>query len=85
MGNTVRLYDILQLLDPRSFVIIIGKPTVESKLENSPLHCGNVEDILDDIKVNSWMSDEVLALYINCDGAQEIHVLHKEEKKWTTI
>ena len=78
MGNTVRLYDILQLLDPWSFVIIIGKPTVESKLENSPLHCGNVEDILSDITVNSWISDEVLALDINCDGEQEIHVLHKE-------
>ena len=78
MGNTVRLYDILQLLDPRSFVIIIGKPTVESKLENSPLHCGNVEDILSDITVSSWMSDEVLALDIGCDGEQEIHVLHKE-------
>lgn len=78
MGNTVRLYDILQLLDPRSFVIIISKPTVESKLENLPLHCGNVEDILSDITVNSWMSDEVLALDIDCDGEQEIHVLHKE-------
>lgn len=77
MGNTVRLYDILQLLDPRSFIIIIGKPTVESELENSPLHCGNVEDILSDIAVNSWMGDEVLALDIDCDGDQEIHVLHK--------
>lgn len=78
MGKTVRLYDILQLLDPWSFVIIIGKATVESKLEGSPLHCGNVEDILNDITVNGWMSDEVLALDINCDGEQEIHVLHKE-------
>lgn len=78
MGNTVRLYDILQLLDPQSFVIIIGKPTAESKLENSPLHFGNVEDILSDITVNSWMGDEVLALDIDCDGEQEIHVLHKE-------
>lgn len=62
MGNTVRLYDILQLLDPRSFIIIIGKPTVESKLENSPLHCGYVEDILSDItvgwatKFSHWIS-----------------------------
>lgn len=79
MGNTVRLCDVLQLLNPRSFVTIIGKPTVESKLEGSPLHCGNVEDILDDITVNGWMSDEVLALDIDCDGDQEIHVLHKEE------
>lgn len=78
MGKTVRLCDILQLLDPRSFVIIIGKATVESKLEDSPLHCGYVEDILNDITVNSWMSDEVLALDIDCDGEQEIHVLHKE-------
>ena len=78
MGNTVRLCDVLQLLNPRSFVTIIGKPTVESKLENSPLHYGYVEDILDDITVNDWMSDEVLALDIDCDGEQEMHVLHKE-------
>lgn len=77
MGNTVRLYDILQLLDPQSFVSIAGKPTVESNIADWRLHCGYVEDILNDIGVNHWMGDEVLALDIDCDGEQEVYVLHE--------
>ena len=77
MGNTVRLYDIMQLLDPQSFVSIVGKPTVESNKTDWHLRCGYVEDILNDIGANHWMSDEVLALDIDCDGEQEVYVLHE--------
>lgn len=78
MEQTIKARTILWLLDPLSFVTIIGIPEVETNPNDRPWHCGCVEDILDDTEAERWLDSEVLGLRIDCDGEQEVYVLHKE-------